>query len=161
MTKKQMQSDIESSISLPDDEAVDALWKALTKTVDSMKSLGGSKHNYPITLKLKEKLSEEEVKRVLKHVSIDSLVFLDPPLETILVDPECTSVEESTMRMIGRLRSSRESEPGEAFTNLLVILEKIYTHGFKTGSTPYNNEILSPTRKILYLLCLLAVSKLN
>ena len=161
MTKEQIQFDIESSTTLPDDEAVDILWKALTKTADLMKSLSGNERNYQITLKLIEKLSEEEIKRLLKHVSIDSLVFLDPPLETILVDPEGTSVEDSTMRAIGKLRSSRDSEPEEAFISLLVVLERIHVHEFNAGPEPYNKEILSLTHKILYLLCLLTISKLN
>ncbi len=161
MTKEQIQFDIESSISLPDGEAVDTLWKTLTKTADLMKSLSENKRNCQITLKLVEKLSEEEIKRLLKHASIDSLVFLDPPLETILVDPESTSVEDSTMRAIGKLRSSRDSEPEEAFINLLVVLERIHAHGFNAGLESYNKEILSLTRKILYLLCLLAISNLN
>jgi hypothetical protein len=161
MTKEQIQFDIESSISLPDDEAVDILWKALTETANLMKSLSANERNYQIASKLVEKFSEEEIKRLLKHVSIDSLVFLDPPLETILVDLEGTSVEDSTMRAIGKLRSSRDSEPGEAFINLLVVLEKIHAHGFNAGAESYNKEIFSLTRKILYLLCLLAISKLN
>ncbi|MHC4268684.1 MAG: hypothetical protein ACYSWS_08910 [Planctomycetota bacterium] len=161
MTKDQIQFDVESSLSLPDNEAVDILWKAFTKTADLMKSFSVNERNCQITLKLVERLSEEEIKRLLKHVSIDSLVFLDPPLETILIDPEGTSVEDSTMRAIGKLRSSRDSDPGDAFTNLLVILEKIHAHGFNAGSESYDKEILSLTRKILYLLCLLAISKLN
>ncbi len=161
MTKKQMQSDIESSISLPDDEAVDVLWKALTTTANLMKSLSANDRNCQITSKLVEKLSKEEIKSLLKHVSIDSLVFLDPPLETILVNPAGTSVEDSAMRAIGKLRSSRDSEPGDAFINLLVVLERIHAHGFKAGPESYNNKILSSTRKILYLLCMLTVSKLN
>ena len=103
----------------------------------------------------------ERDKKRFELVSIDSLVFLDPPLETILIDPEETSVEDSTMRSIGKLRSSRDSEPEEAFTNLLVVLEKIQAHGFDAVLKPYDKEILSLTRKILFLLCMLAVSKLN
>ncbi len=161
MTKEQIQSDIESSLPLPGNEAVDILWKALTKAADLMKNTDESKRNCQIASNLEGKLSEEEIKRLLKHVSIDALVFLDPPLETILVDPEGTSVEDSTMRAIGKLRSSRNSDPEEAFINLLVVLEKIHAHGFKTESESYNKEILSLTRKILYLFCLLAISKLN
>jgi hypothetical protein len=64
------------------------------------------------------------------------------------------------MRAIGRLRSSRDSDPGESLTNLVRILEKIQAHGFKAELSSLDKEILSITRKILYLLCILTVSKL-
>ncbi len=161
MTKEQIQFGIESSASLPDKEAVVILWKALTKTSELMKSFRINERNYQMTLKLAEKLPEEEIRRLLKHASIDSLVFLDPPLEVILVDPEGTSVENSAMRAVGKLRSSRVSDPGDAFKSLLVVLERIQAHGFGAVLKPYDKEILSLTRKILFLLCMLAVSKLN
>jgi hypothetical protein len=107
-----------------------------------------------------DKFSEDEMKRLLKDVSVDSLVFLDPPLETILTGPEGAPDEVSTMRAIGTLRSSRDSDPKEALMNLLKVLERICAHGLKDGPVPFDKEILTLSRKILYLLCILTVSKL-
>ncbi len=95
---------------------------------------------------------------------MDSLIFLDPPLETVIVDPDEKPVEDSTMRIIAGVRSSRDLDPREALANLGEILRRIrdkLAHGFKTESRPGNNEVLLLARKILYLICILTVSKLD
>ncbi len=160
MEREQILNEIISTQSLPDYEAFDALWVALTKAADLMQ--GESERQR--TESLFEKLSEEEIKRLLKDGSIDSLIFLDPPLETILTDPDEKAVEDSTMRIIARVRSSRDSDPREALANLGEILRRIrdkFTHGFNTETGSEGNEVLSLARKILYLLCILTVSKLD
>jgi hypothetical protein len=151
-----------STQSLPDYEAADVLWATLTTVVNIMEntSKSGPELDRQRLESLVEKFSEDEMKRLLKDVSVDSLAFLDPPLETILTDPEGTPDEDSTMRAIGKLRSSRGFDPKEALRNLVGILEKIHAHQVKEEPVPYDKEILSLTRKILYLLCILTVSKL-
>ena len=162
MEKERILSEIIATQSLSDYEAADVLWDTLTKVVNLTKDADKSKpeHDRQRLESLVEKFSEDEMKRLLKDISVDSLVFLDPPLETILSDPEGTPDEDSTMRAIGRLRSSRDSDPKEALKNLVGILEKIRAHGLKEGPVSNDKEILSLTRKILYLLCILTVSKL-
>ena len=100
------------------------------------------------------------MKRLLKNVSVDSLVFLDPPLETVLTGIEGIADEVSTMRAIGTLRSSRDSDPKDALINLVRVLEIICVHVLKEDTVPFDKQILSLTRKILYLLCILMASKL-
>ena len=110
-----------------------------------------------------ENFSDEEIKRLLNDGSVDSLVFLDPPLETVLAEPDEKPDEDSTMRIIAKIRSSRDSDPRETLINLGEILKRICdkrVHRLKTESGPQDKEILSPTWKILYLLCMLAISKL-
>ncbi len=162
MEKETILTEIISTKSLPDHEASDVLWTTLTKVVNVMENAGKSvpEHNRQGLESLIEKYSEDEMKRLLRDISVDSLVFLDPPLETILTDPEGTPDEVSTMRAIGKLRSSRDSDPKEALINLVGILEKIHAHGLKDEPVPFDKEILSLTRKILFLLCMLTVSKL-
>ncbi len=160
--KEQILSEIVSTQSLSDDEAVDALWVALTNAVSLMKA--GSERDSKGMASLVENFSDEEIKRLLSDVSVDSLVFLDPPLETVLAEPDEKPDEDSTMRIIAKIRSSRDSDPRETLINLGEILKRIYgkrVHGFTTESGSRDKEILSPTRKILYLLCMLAISKLN
>ncbi|MBO1224915.1 MAG: hypothetical protein JYX80_10860 [Candidatus Scalindua sediminis] len=162
--KEQILSEIVSTQSLPDCEAVDALWVALTNAVSLMKSASASERDSKGMSALVENFSDEEIKRLLNDGSVDSLVFLDPPLETVLADPDEKPDEDSTMRAIGEIRSSREADPRKALINLGEILKRIRNkraHGFKTESGPRDKEILSPTRKILYLLCMLAISKLS
>ncbi len=162
MEKETILNEIISTQSIPDYEASDVLWTTLTKFVnvtkeDSKNAPGQDPKGLESFI---EKFSEDEMRRLLKNISVDSLVFLDPPLETVLTDPEGTADEVSTMRAIGTLRSSRDSDPKDAFINLVKVLEKICTHNLKEEPMISDKEISSLTRKILYLLCILTVSKL-
>jgi len=166
MEREQILNEIISTQSLPDYEAFDAMWAALTKVVNVMQGEGERERDLDRQRmeSLFKKLSEEEIKRLLKDGSVDSLIFLEPPLETILADPDEKAVEDSTMRVIAEVRSSRDSAPREALANLGEILRRLrdkLAHGFNTESSPGNNEVLLLARKILYLICILTVSKLD
>jgi hypothetical protein len=162
MKKETILTKIISTQSLPDYEAADLLWTTLTELVNVTENTGKNvpEHDRQKLESLIEKFSEDEMKRLLKDVSIDSLVFLDPPLETVLTDPEGTADDVSTMRAIGTLRSSRDSDPKDALINLVRVLEIICAHVLKEDTVPFGKGILSLTRKILYLFCILTVSKL-
>ncbi len=166
MEREQILNEIISTQSLPDYKAFDAMWAALTKVVHVMQGEGERERDLDRQRmeSLFKKLSEEEIKRLLKDGSVDSLIFLDPPLETVIVDPDEKPVEDSTTRIIAEVRSSRDLDPREALANLGEILRRIrgkLAHGFKTESRPGNNEVLLLARKILYLICILTVSKLD
>jgi hypothetical protein len=162
MGKEEILNEIISTQSLPDYKAADVLWATITKAVNLTKDADQSVSELDRQRleSLLAKFSEDEMKRLLKDISVDSLAFLDPPLETILTDPEGTPDEDSTMRAIGKLRSSRDSDPKESLINLVIILERICAHGLKEKSASYDKEIFSLIRKILYLFCILTVSKL-
>jgi hypothetical protein len=156
--KEQILSEIVSTQSLPDYEAINVLWGLLTKATNLV---DGADERQKMLLLL-ERIPEEDVKRLLKDASVDSLVFMDPPLETVLADPGEKPDEDSTMRIIGKLRSSRDSGPRDALINLGEVLKRIrdkYINDFKTG--PTDKEILTSARKALYLLCITAISKLD
>ena len=162
MEKETILTEIISTQSLPDYDATEVLWATFTKVVNLTNDAGKNvpEQDRQGLESLIEKFSEDEMKRLLKDTSVDSLAFFDPPLETVLTGPGGTPDEVSTMRAIGTLRSSRDSDPREAFINLVRVLERICTHGFKEEPVTFDKEILSLTRKILYLLCILTVSKL-
>ncbi|MFQ5962919.1 MAG: hypothetical protein ACE5KZ_01380 [Candidatus Scalinduaceae bacterium] len=88
---------------------------------------------------LSQKLSEEEIKRLLKDGSVNSRIFLDPPLENVLADPDEKPDEDSTMRIIAKVRSSRDSDPRETLINLGEILRKEYMTNALTGSEQNQN----------------------
>ncbi len=163
MEKETILTEIISTQSLPDHEATGVLWamqiKVMNGTEETDKSI--SEQDSQRFESLVKEISEDEMKRLLKDQSVDSLVFLDPPLETVLTGPEGTTDEVSTMRAIGTLRSSRDSDPKEAFINLVKVLTIICTQPHKEEPETSDKEILSLTRKILYLLCILTVSKLS
>ena len=163
MEKETILTEIISTQSLSDYEATNILWTTLAVVINVAKE---TVNNVPEQDRqewqsLIEKFSEDEMKRLLKDQSVDSLVFLDPPLETVLTDPEGTADKISTMRAVGTLRSSRDSDPKDALINLIRVLKTICTQGLTGGTFPFDKEILSLTRKILYLLCILTVSKLS
>ncbi len=155
MEKEQILSEIVSTQSLSDYEAVDVLWGLLTRAANLVDGADERKR----TLSLFERIPEEDVKRLLKDASVDSLVFMDPPLETVLAGSGEKPDENSTMRIIGKLRSSRDSDPRDALINLGEVLKRIRDHGFKEGAP--DKEILSSARKALYLLCIIMISKLD
>ncbi len=162
--KEKILSETISTQSLSDYEAFGALWAILTNAANLMQGESECDLNRERIISLVGRFSEEDIKRLLRDKSVDSLVFLDPPLETVLAEPDEKPDEDSIMRIIGKVRSSRDSDPGEALINLVEILGRIRdksAHWFKTESEPQDNEILSSARKILYLLCILAVSKLD
>jgi hypothetical protein len=162
MKKETILTKIISTQSLHDYEAADLLWTTLTELVNVTENTGKSvpEHDRQKLESLIEKFSEDEMKRLLKDTSVDSLAFLDPPLETVLTGPEGTADDVSTMRAIGTLRSSRDSDPKDALINLVRVLEIICAHVLKEDTVPFDKGILSLTRKILYLFCILTVSKL-
>ncbi|MDR4497741.1 MAG: hypothetical protein MRK02_07475 [Candidatus Scalindua sp.] len=156
--KEHILSEIISTQSRPDYEAFETMWMAMTKMA------GVYEIDRQRMDRLFAKISEEEIKRLLKDRSVDSLIFLDPPLETLLADPEEKPDENSIMRIIAKLRSSRDSDFRESLANLGVVLKRIRErlhHDFKKESGCGDHEVLSSARKILYLLSILVVSKLE
>jgi len=83
MEKETILNEIISTQSLPEYEAADILWTTLTKVVNLTQEDGKSvpEHDQNEMESLLDKFSEDEMKRLLKNVSVDSLVFLDPPLD--------------------------------------------------------------------------------
>ncbi|MDR4504230.1 MAG: hypothetical protein MRK01_05465 [Candidatus Scalindua sp.] len=160
--KEQVLSEIISTQPLPDSEAFDTLWRSMIKIAGVM--TGSSECNRQSMGTLFAKLSDEEIKRLLKDRSVDTLIFQDPPLETLLADPEEKPDGNSIMRIIGKLRSSRDSDFREALINLGEVIKRVHEK-FRYVCTKEpgdgDSEILSSARKILYLLAVLVVSKLN
>lgn len=160
--KEQILTEIISTQSLCDYEAFNTLWRSMAKIVRIVTGVSEFDRQGMDTLFLK--LSDEEIKRLLKDGSVDSLIFLDPPLETLLADPEEKPDENSIMRTVAKLRSSRDSDFREALVNLGEILKRVHeklVSIYKEKSGDGDNEILSLARKILYLLSILVVSKLD
>ncbi len=69
--KEQILSEIVSTQSLPDDEAVGALWVALTNAASLMKCASASERDSKGMSSLVEKFSDEEIKRLLNDGSVD------------------------------------------------------------------------------------------
>ena len=139
MEKETILTEIISTQSLSDYEATNILWTTLAVVINVAKEAANNvpEQDRQEWQSLIEKFSEDEMKRLLKDQSVDSLVFLDPPLETVLTDPEGTADKISTMRAVGTLRSSRDSDPKDALINLIRVLKTICTQGLTEGTFPF------------------------
>ena len=151
-----IRTDLKAAEQLSDYEAVEVLWVALVKAANCM--LGASEHQRMIGLV--GRMPAASVKEVLHHPAVESLLSLDPPLETMLVDPSERLYPEDTTRALDQIRTQRDRNVSEALLGLGEILKRIRNkraHGFKTRSGPRDREILGAARSLLLRLCELAV----
>ena len=149
-------TDLKVAEQLSDYEAVEVLWVALVKAANRM--LGASEHQRMIGLV--GRMPAASIKEVLHHPAVESLLSLDPPLETVLVDPSERLYPEDTKKALDQIRSQRDKNGTQALLGLGEILKRIRNkraHGFKTRSGPRDREILGAARPILLRLCELAV----
>jgi len=152
MDKTEIRSAIKKAKTLSDDEAVDVLWEALT----NMATLRDERKEQQSVSKLLDAIQEEDVRPILNLGAVETLIYLDPPLETILAGPQEGPGPESIEKAIGMVRSSRRSDPRAALRSLGEVLASIRdkkAQGFQTPSGPRASEILSSTRALLAALC--------
>ena len=152
MNKTEIRSDIKKAKTLSDDEAIDVLWEALT----NMATLLNDKKEQHNVVTLLDAIQEEDVRPILNLGAVESLIYLDPPLETILAGPQEGPGSERIEKAIGIVRSSRQSDPRKALQSLGEVLQSIRNkraEGFQTPSGPRASEILSSARVIVLALC--------
>jgi len=152
MDKTEIRSDIKKAKTLSDYEAVEVLWGALT----NMATLLDDRKEQHSVVTLLDAIQEEDIRPILNLGAIETLIYLDPPLETVLANQHERLESERIEKAIGMVRSSRQSDPRKALKNLGEVLKSIRNqraHGFKTPSGPRASEILSSARVILLSLC--------
>ena len=149
--KAQMETaraELKRSYGLSDYEAVDVAWVAVIKIANLL--TGKSEHSRLIALL--ERLPEDRIRTLLAHKAIDSLLSLDPPLETVLSMPHERLDAERTTKELSALRENRERNPKVALLNLAEILKRIRNrraHGFKTPYGLRDQQILGAAAPIL------------
>ena len=152
MNKTEIRLEIKKAKALSDDEAVDVLWEALT----NMATLRDERKEQQGVSQLLDSIQEEDIRPILNLGAIETLIYLDPPLETILAGPQEGPGSERIEKAIGIIRSSRQSDPRKALKSLGEVLQSIRNkraQGLQTLSGPRASEILSSTRSILSALC--------
>jgi len=152
MNQTEIRSDIKKAKTLSDDEAIDVLWGALT----NIATLRDERKEQHSVLTLLDSIQEEDIRPILGLGAVETLIYLDPPLETILAGPEKGPGPGSIEKAIGMVRSSRGSDPRKALKSLGEVLATIRdtkAQGFQTPSGPRDSEILSSTRSLLLALC--------
>jgi len=152
MDKAEIRAEIKKAKTLSDDEAVEVLWEALTSIATL---LDDGKEQQRVS-QLLDSIREEDIRPILKLGAVETLIYLDPPLETILAGPQEGPGPERIEKAIGIVRSSRGSDPRAALRSLGEVLGCIRdkrAQGFQTPSGPRASAILSSARALLSALC--------
>lgn len=152
MDKAEIRSEIKKAKALSDAEAIDVLWGALTRMAALLDESTGQQ-GVP---KLLDAIREEDVRPILNLGAVETLIYLNPPLETVLAGPQEGPGPGSIEKAVGMVRSSRVSDPRAALRSLGEVLQSIRNkkaEGFQTPDGPMDSEILSAARAIVSALC--------
>jgi hypothetical protein len=161
-----MNAELESAIGelnrtfgLPVYEAFDVAWIAVLKIANL---LPGREEDDRL-LELLGRIPQDTVRHVLNRQEVDTLLNLQPPLETILSSRHERLNAERTGLELAMVRIHRNDDPKTAMGNLARVLKRIRNrraHGFKTPEAPRDNEILGSALWILRLIGLSAAEAL-
>ena len=160
MDTAEIRAEIKKAKSLSDAEAIDVLWGVLTRIASPM---DGTDEGERVS-KLLDALHEEDVRPIMKRNAVETLIYLDPPLETILAGPQEGPGPGRIEKAVGIVRSSRGSDPRAALRSLGVVLRCIRdkkAEGFQTPAGPMASEILPAARALLAALCESALKIVN
>jgi len=152
MDTAEIRAEIKKTKSLSDDEAIAVLWDVLTK-IATLRDERKEEQSVP---KLLDAIHEEDVRPIMKLGAIETLIYLDPPLETILAGPQEGPGPGIIEKAVGMVRSSRQSDPRAALRSLGEVLGCIMNkreEGFQTPAGPRASEIISSARVLLAVLC--------
>jgi hypothetical protein len=148
--------DLNRSLSLSDYEAVDVVWVAIIRIAN----LEDSQNEHKRLLKLLNKLPSTQITDLLNSPSVDAILSLDPPLESIRSFVHERLDVQRTSQELAAVRVMRNSDPRAALSSLAEILKRIRNrraHGFKTPSGSRDQVILGATADILRSVCKLAI----
>jgi len=103
-------------------------------------------------LALLEQLPVDFVHRLLHRPSVDALLNLNPPLESLLSAKHERLNAQRTADELATVRERRGNDPKAALRALADVLKRVRNrraHGFKTPDGPRDAEILQATADIL------------
>lgn len=143
-----VRSHIEAAANEPDYMAVNTLWLALLK----LANLEEGKSELDRMKVLVDRIPVETVVSIVNDPSVDELLNLDPPLETIVSHKREELKTKVVATELEKVRTHRTLAPREALAGLGFILKSIRNkreHGFKTQFGVRDTAILRPTRHLL------------
>lgn len=150
--------DLERSPALSDYEAVDVLWVAIIRVAN----LEDGQSEHKRLLALLNELPAGGIADVLGCAGTDTLLNLDPPLESIRsFVHERLDVQRAAEELV-TVRKLRASDPKAALANFAATLKRIRNrraHGFKTPDGPRDQVILEATVDVLRRVCSLAIQQ--
>jgi hypothetical protein len=148
--------DLERSSTFSDYEAVDVLWVAIIRVAN----LEDAQSEHKRFLALLDRLPAAEIAGLLAAPSVDALLDLDPPLESIRSFVHERLDVQRTADELASVRDNRASEPKVALASLAETLKRIRNrraHGFKTPDGPRDQVVLGAATDILRKVCGLAI----
>ncbi len=140
--------DLEEAARESDYSAVNTLWVALLK----LANLEEGKSEFARMIKLLDGIPAEAVTAIVNDPAVDSLLKLDPPLETVVSHPREKLETAKVAAALGKVRTYRLAAPREALVGLGFVLKAVRNkreHGFKTRAGPRDLEILCSARQLL------------
>lgn len=111
--------------------AVAGLWLCVVKLEHTLPRVAAEHEQIASMLR---QLSRDQAHSVVSAASVDILLNLDPPLETILVDEAETLFPLPAARELGRIRDRRWTDPKAALAALLEVLQRIRNAADAVGS---------------------------
>jgi hypothetical protein len=147
-----IRDEIESAKLLGDYEAVDVLWVAFLKISNNLNGRGEKERMTALV----NKIPSRDLEVILNSKAVNSLLDLDPPLESVLSNSYEQLQRDASTKAIAAVRKVRNSDPRNAMLSFGEILKRIRNkraHGFKSAKGKRDREILRATRIILLDLC--------
>jgi len=141
-------AELRRSYDLSPYEAVDVAWVAVIKLANLLP--GASEHKR--LLALLDRLPPERIQSILSREAVDTLLNLNPPLESVLNMPHERLDVERTAQELAFVREHRVDDPKLALLKLAKVLKRVRNrraHGFKTPYGPRDQEILSAAAPLL------------
>jgi hypothetical protein len=132
--------------------AVELLWNILVKAAHSQRR----RTEFARVQLLIKGLGMAEATSLMNQPSVDTLLNIDPPLETVFVDPNEWRQTQQAAAELAIIRASRFADPAKAVETLICVLKRIRNkrvHGFKTLKGSRDTEILGAARPLLSALC--------
>jgi hypothetical protein len=151
-----LQQEVSATDNQTDYVAVELLWNALVKAALSK----NSRKEFVRLRLLVGDLQPAQVAAWVQNPSVDTLLNLQPPLETVLADPQERLDSQKAADELAIIRATRAGEPNKAADALLSMLKRIRNkriHGFKTPDGSRDAEILGAARPLLRMLCHLLI----
>lgn len=158
--RREVAAHLQVAAAADDFTAVDHLYQALLK---ASRDWSGGDEGARL-LAMVGAFSEDDVGRVLSLEGVDRLLDLDPPLESVLAEPDEELRTDRIAGAVSSVRGYRTAQPRLALRNLALVLKRVRDkryHGFKTTSGARDAEILAAAREVLRELAVTALRELG
>jgi hypothetical protein len=141
--------EILAAVELPPPYAFNGLWVALVKMTNLMPTVAKEPEQVAALLR---KFSRAEAASVVEDPGVETLLSLDPPLETVFGDKREQRFPLQAAKEFARVRDRRVRDPKGALVSLVEVLLRIRNkreHGFKIFGQSRDEEILEAGTSIL------------